>query len=98
MICDDAGERRFSASRRPVKDNRRKLIGRDRAPQKPALADDVILSDVFVERARPHPCGQRFAERVCVFKKVGIVRFGHGISILRLRPFDYRKTPPSPPQ
>ena len=91
MIGDNAGKRCFSASRRSVKDNRRKLIGCDRASQKPALADNVILPDVFVERTRSHTCGQRFAERVSVFEKVGIVRVGHSISILRLCPFAYLK-------
>jgi hypothetical protein len=57
VICNYAGKRGLSASRRAVKDDAGELVSRNGAAQKPALSDNVILTDVFVKIARPHTRG-----------------------------------------
>jgi len=56
---DDPGERGLSASWRAGEDHRRQTIGFNSASQKFAGAKDVFLADKFLQRAWPHPRGQR---------------------------------------
>ncbi len=61
LLRDDARERRLPGAGRPPQDHRRRLVGLDRAPQRAAGPDDLLLADELVERARPHPRGERLA-------------------------------------
>ena len=58
-VGDDARQRRLARARRPVEDDRAELVGLDRPAQQPSRPDDVLLADELVQRARPHPRGQR---------------------------------------
>src|SRR2546426_11429441 len=53
------GERGLSRPRRPVQDERRKVITFDRPPQHTPGADQVLLADEFIQGPGPHPGGQR---------------------------------------
>ena len=61
LVRDDPRERRLSGPRRPPEDHRGYLIGFDRAPQRAARPDDLLLADELVERARAHPRRERLA-------------------------------------
>ena len=56
---DDRGQRGLAGARRAEEYGAGQPVGFDGAAQKPSLADDVLLSDEFVQRARPHPVGER---------------------------------------
>ena len=67
----------------PVPGGPQRIIeGRRAALDQPAqelpLADDVLLPDVLVERARPHPRGER---RARVRRVVGGLRLEHGLGL-----------------
>ena len=57
---DHFRERRLAAARRTVEDDVGQAIGLDDAPQELAGAQDMLLPDNLVQRARPHPRRQRF--------------------------------------
>ena len=52
LVGDDAGERRLPRPGRAVQDQRAQAVILDRAPQRRALAEHVLLPDQLVERAR----------------------------------------------
>ena len=52
-------QRRFAGAGRAIEDERRKLVSLDGAAQQPAGTDDMVLSHVLIEGARPHPVCQR---------------------------------------
>ena len=52
-------ERRLAGARRAVEDHRVRVAGLDRRAQRRALAEQVLLADEVVERARPHPRRER---------------------------------------
>src|SRR4029077_7130619 len=58
-LRDDVRQRRLSAAGRPVENHRGQAIGFNRATQKFARTKNVFLADKFLERARPHPSGER---------------------------------------
>jgi len=47
------------AGRTPQNDERKKFIGFDGAAQEFAFADNVLLTDLFIQLAWPHACGKR---------------------------------------
>ncbi len=47
------------ARRSPQNGGREKLVGLDGAPQEFSLADNMLLTDVFVRCVRPHACCER---------------------------------------
>ena len=58
-VGDDGGQGRLARAGRPVKDDRRELVGLDGAAQQAAGPDDVFLADEFVEGAGAQAGGQR---------------------------------------
>ena len=52
----------FSYTGRTIQDDRGNPVRLDRATQQLARAKNVPLTDVFVQRARTHPCRQRGVE------------------------------------
>ena len=58
-ICDDLGERRFSGSRRPVKNDGGKLVRFYRPVEELVLSDDVLLPHHLVQSPRAEPCRER---------------------------------------
>ena len=58
---DDFGERGFARARRPPEDHGSRLIAFDGDPQRLARAEQVLLADVALQRARPHAFGERNA-------------------------------------
>src|SRR5262245_12116842 len=66
-LGDDAGQRRLSTAWWPIENYRWQAISFNRAAQQFARRKDVFLADKFLERARPHPRGERRGG-VCSFK------------------------------
>ena len=58
-VGDDAGQGGLAGAGRAVEDHAAELVGLDGAAQEPARADDVLLADELVQRARPHARRQR---------------------------------------
>ena len=58
-VGDDARQGRLAGARRTVEDHRAELVRLDGPAQQAARADDVLLADELVQRARPHPRRQR---------------------------------------
>ena len=56
-------QRRLAGARRAVQDHRVRVAGLDRRAQRRALAEQVLLADEVVERARAHPRRERPADR-----------------------------------
>ena len=56
---EQAGEAGLAGPGRSPQQQRREVPARDAAPERPALADEVLLADELVEVARAHPGGQR---------------------------------------
>jgi hypothetical protein len=56
---DDLRERSLPAAGRSPEDQRRDLVGLDRAPQQAPGAEHRLLADELIERARPEARGQR---------------------------------------
>ena len=56
---DDLGEGGFAGARRAPEDHRGGIVALDLDAQRLARADQVLLADEFVERARAHAVGQR---------------------------------------
>ena len=52
-------QRRLPRTRRPPEQNRRHPVGRNRPPQRPVRAQNMLLSHKLGERRRPHPFRQR---------------------------------------
>ena len=63
MLGGHARERRLAGARRPVEDHRVRAAGLDRRAQRRALAEQVLLADEVVERARAHARGERPVRR-----------------------------------
>jgi hypothetical protein len=55
----DAGESGLAGARRTGEDYGRELVFLYRSPEQAARTDDMILTDEFVECARPHPFRER---------------------------------------
>jgi len=68
-LCDDARKRGLAAAWRSVEIHRWQTICFDCAAQKFARCENVFLPDKLIERARPHPCGERRGG-VCSFNLV----------------------------
>ena len=63
-VGNDLRQRGLACSRRPPQDDGREQPVRfDGAAQELALADDVLLADIFIQRARAHARGER---RLCL--------------------------------
>ena len=62
-LGEQARERRLAGPGRAPQEDRREVPAVDGAPQRPALADEVLLADELVERPRPHPRRERLALR-----------------------------------
>ena len=58
-LGDDLGERGFADAGRPPEDHRRGVVALDLHAQGLAGAEQMLLADVFVERARAHALGER---------------------------------------
>ena len=56
---NNRGQRGFAAPRRPVEDGRGQPVGLDGPPKQPPRADDMPLSNEFIQRPRPHSIRQR---------------------------------------
>src|SRR3981081_2010321 len=56
---DYLGQTGLSDTRRTIKNDRSQPIGFDRSPEKFPFSQDMTLTDIFIERSRSHPCGQR---------------------------------------
>src|SRR5262249_46616059 len=52
--CDDLCERRFADAGRSPQNHRRNLIPFDRRPQRLTGAQEMVLTEHFIERLRPH--------------------------------------------
>ena len=70
-VGDDARERRLAGARRSPEDDRLQQVALDGLAQRPARREQILLADELVERARPHPLGER---RVCRGRRRRIVR------------------------
>ena len=55
LLGEESGQRRLAGTRRTPQHHRRQVAALDHPPQRAALADEVLLPDELVERARPHP-------------------------------------------
>ena len=60
-LGDDARQRRLAGAGRSPQDDRLEQVALDRLAQRPAGREDLVLADDLVERARPHPLGERRA-------------------------------------
>ena len=58
-LGEDARQRRLAGPGRPPQQERCQVAARDRASERPRIADEVLLALVLIERARPHPRGER---------------------------------------
>ena len=59
QAADHEGEGRLARAGRAPEDERAELVLLDRAAQGPAGAEHLLLAEDLVERARPHPVGER---------------------------------------
>ena len=59
LACDQEGQRGLAGSRRAPEDHRGDAVSFDGLSKHPFRVDYVALPDELVERARPHPGGQR---------------------------------------
>ena len=58
-LGDHTRQRGLSAAGRSIENHGGQSISFNRAAQKFARPKNVFLADKFLERARPHPCGER---------------------------------------
>src|SRR6185503_186515 len=58
-LRQDPRERRLAGPGRAPKQQRRQVATRDRPPQRPGIADEMLLPDELLERPRPHARGER---------------------------------------
>lgn len=58
----------LARSRRTVEDERHEPIGLDRAPEEPAGAENMLLTNELGEFARPHSPGKRRGDRISLRK------------------------------
>ena len=58
---EEAGQAGLAGPGRAPQQQRREVAARDPAPERPALADEVLLPDELLEIARAHPRGKRLA-------------------------------------
>jgi hypothetical protein len=65
-LGDHPGQRGLAGARRPPEDDRLQHVALDGETQGRAGREDVLLADDVVERAGPHPLGQRRATRLPV--------------------------------
>ena len=56
---DDLRQRGLAGAGRPPEDERADVVALDLGAQRLARADQVLLADVFIERARTHAVGER---------------------------------------
>ena len=59
LLRDDVRQRGLAGAGRAVEDQRAEPIGLQHAPQQLAFAEEMLLPDKLLERARPHPRRQR---------------------------------------
>ena len=62
-VGDDPRQRRLAGAGRAPEDDRLQDVGVDGLAQRPARGEQAILADNLVERARPHPLGERRPRR-----------------------------------
>ena len=70
-VGDEARERGLAGARRAPEDDRLQQVALDRLAQRLARAEQLLLADELVERARPHPLGERRARCVARRRFVG---------------------------
>ena len=68
---DDPRERRLAGAGRSPEDDRLQQVALDRVAQRRARAEQLLLADELVERARPHPLGERRAVPPLSLQTVG---------------------------
>ena len=70
VVGDDVGQGRLAGAGRAVEDQRREPVGEQHPAKQLAFAEEVLLADELVERARPHPRRQRSGLVAILFAKV----------------------------
>ena len=80
-LGDDARDRRLSGARRPEEDHRRRAVVLDRASQRRAGPEHVLLADEVVERRRPQAHGERGVLGLALARRFG-EEVGHARSML----------------
>ena len=63
MAGDQARKACLSGAGWTVEDDRGEAVGLDGPPEKLALAEEMLLTDIFLEACGPHPCGKRGISR-----------------------------------
>jgi hypothetical protein len=58
-VCDDLRQRGLARPRRSPEDDGAGIVALNLQPQRFARADDMLLADKLVERARTHTVGER---------------------------------------
>ena len=76
-VGDDLRQRRLAHARRSPEDERRDAPRVDHPPEHSPLAHEVLLSDIVVEGARPHPFCQWFHVASCFYSKAKVSNFFH---------------------
>ncbi|MNE56794.1 hypothetical protein D3C80_1517280 [compost metagenome] len=59
MVGNNMGQRRLAAAWRAIQQDRRDLVSLYRSAQQLALADNMLLSDIFIEILRTHAVRQQ---------------------------------------
>ena len=62
LMRDDPRQRRLSHARRTPENHRGHQVIFDQLPQDPPLREQMPLSDILIQRQRPHPVGERFLQ------------------------------------
>ena len=70
-VRDDARERRLAGAGRAPEDDRLQEVALDRLAQRLPGREQFLLADELVERARPHPLGERRRRRGAGRRVVG---------------------------
>ena len=60
LLRDDPGQRRLPDARRPPEDHGRHHVIFDQLPQDPSFAQQMLLTDIVLQRPGPHAVCQRF--------------------------------------
>jgi len=63
VLRDQLRERRLAGARRAPQQKRSSLAALDRATQRAAFADDLLLTQILLQRLRPHAFGERHVAR-----------------------------------
>src|SRR5690606_31074748 len=74
-------QRRLAGAGRAEKDQRAEAVGFEHAVQQLAFAQEVLLADELLERAGPHPRGQRL-RRLEMLGFLMVEKSRHGVSVV----------------